>query len=241
MNIATPETEQEIMTYLTKGGPKKLDTELNLLNTSHEYVGLEAIRMAFEDGDGAEFVVDTTYDGVELLGDTEFEQVLSAADWVAYHMVYESDPDPPGDVWTPSDLQFAEITIGEAGSGTGDCEDIAILLCAIMRFVIGVPANRVWVQAGIVTFPPLLPEDTTPPIIGHAYLVYKAKKGGIFYIEPQMGGYPYNPYRGAFPSITHWFFTPPVLMGAGESAQHRFNDQWSKGGGDYLHNPNYIN
>ena len=199
---------------------------------------MEAIRIAFEDGDGAEFVVEKFYN-VEFLGDTEFDKVLAAADWVAFHMIYEDDPYPPGEVWTPSDVQFDEITEGIEGSGTGDCEDIAILLCALVRFVIGVPANRVWVQSGIVSYPSLAPADT-PPIFGHAYIVYKAKKRGIFYIEPRMGGYPYNPYRGSFPSITHNYFTPPVLMGAGVSAQHRFNDKWSKGGGDYLHNPNYI-
>ena len=197
-----------------------------------DYVGLEEIRTALKDGDGAEFVVDTFYD-VEFPGDTEFDQVLAAADWVAFHMTYEYDPDPPGDVWTSSDQQFDEITIGVEGSGTGDCEDIAILLCALMRFVIGVPANRVWVQAGIVT----VPGWDTPPIFGHAYLVYKAERRGIFYIEPKMGGYPYNPYRGSFPSITHWYFTPPVLMGAGESAMLRFNDEWVKGGGFWLAGP----
>jgi hypothetical protein len=201
-----------------------------------DYVGLEDIRSALNDGNGAEFVVNTLYD-VEFPGDTEFDQVLAAADWVAYHMTYEYDPDPPGEVWTPSDDQFDEITEGTEGSGTGDCEDIAILLCALMRFVIGVPADRVWVQAGIVT----VPGWDIPPIFGHAYLVYKAEKRGIFYIEPKMGGYPFNPYRGSFPSITHNYFTPPVSLGAGESAQLRFNDEWVKGGGDYLHNPKYIN
>ena len=204
---------------------------------AHEYEGLEEIRTALKDGDGAEFVVDTFYD-VEFPEDTEFEQVLAAADWVAFHMIYDYDPDPPGDVWTPSDDQFGEITPGEEGSGTGDCEDIAILLCALMRFVIGVPANRVWVQSGIVT----VPGWDIPPIFGHAYLVYKAERRGIFYIEPKMGGYPYNPYRGSFPSITHKYLSPPpVSLGAGESASLRFNDEWVKGGGDYLHNPTYIN
>jgi len=207
---------------------------------AHDFVGWEEIRPALKDGDGVEFVVDGNYGGIQFPGDTEFEKVLAAANWVAYHMDYEDDPYPPGDVWTDLDQQFKEITDGVENSGTGDCEDIAILLCALMRFVIGVPANRVWVQAGIVSYPSFAPEDT-PPIFGHAYLVYKAKKRGIFYIEPQMGGYPYNPYRGSFPSITHWYFTPPVLMGAGESASLRFNDEWVKGGGDYLHNPTYIN
>ena len=197
------------------------------------YEGLEEIRAALNDGDGAELVVDTFYE-VEFSGDTEFEKVLDAANWVAYHMTYVSDSNPPGDIWTSSDEQFDEITIGIEGSGTGDCEDFSILLCALMRFVIDVPAKRVWVQSGIVTTPGLAPK-ITPPIVGHAYIAYKAKKGGIFYIEPQWGGYP---YRGSYPSVTFFDNTPPMY--AGESAQLRFNDEWVKGGGDYLHNPNYI-
>ena len=197
-----------------------------------DYSGWDEIRPALIDGDGAEFVVNTDYD-VEFsgAGTNEFDQVLAAANWVAYHMDYEDDPFPPGDVWTPSDDQFDEITIGVAESGTGDCEDFSILLCALMRFVIGVPANRVWVQGGILSVPGFAPEET-PPIFGHAYVVYKAERRGIFYIEPQWGGYP---YRGSFPSITHWNTTPPVL--AGESAMLRFNDEWVKGGGFWLAGP----
>ena len=187
---------------------------LGNLAIATDFVGWEQIRPALKDGDGAEFVVDIDY-GLEFPGDTEFEKVLAAANWVAYYMDYEYDQDPPGDVWTASDQQFAEITIGVEGSGTGDCEDFSILLCALMRFVIGVPANRVWVQGGLVSAPGVVPEET-PPIFGHAYVVYKAKKGGIFYIEPQWGGYP---YRGSFPSIAHWYTTPPVeWFVAGESA-----------------------
>jgi transglutaminase-like putative cysteine protease len=200
-----------------------------LLSTSvaaDEYEGWDQIRSALIDGDGAEFVVDTTY-GVEFAGVTEFEKVLSAANWVAYHMEYDPDPDPPGDVWTNSVQQFAEITPSVKNSGTGDCEDFAILLCALMRFNVGVPANRVWVQAGIL----VAPEEERPPIFGHAYVVYKAERGGIYYIEPQMGGYP---YRGSFPSISHWHQRPPIT---GESATLRFNDEWVKGGGFWLAGP----
>ncbi|PKP57460.1 hypothetical protein CVT91_10605 [Candidatus Atribacteria bacterium HGW-Atribacteria-1] len=197
------------------------------------YYGWEEIRPALKDGDGAEFVVEAFYD-VEFPGATEFDQVLAAANWVAYHMFYEYDPDPPGDVWTSSAQQFEEITDGVENSGTGDCEDFSILLCALMRFVIGVPANRVWVQGGLVSAPGVAP-DYTPPLFGHAYVVYKAKKGGIFYIEPQWGG---HPYRGSFPSIAHWYITPPVeWFVAGESAMLRFNDEWVKGGGVYLAGP----
>lgn len=197
--------------------------------TAEDYVGWEdAIRPALIDGAGDEFVVDDEYN-VDFEGDTEFEEVLSAANWVAYHMKYEPDPDPPGDVWTPSDDQFAEITSGVPDSGTGDCEDFAILLCALMRFNVGVPANRVWVQAGILAAPG---EEKRPPIFGHAYVVYKAERGGIFYIEPQWGGIP---YRGSFPSLLHWYPHPPPMTG--ESAMLRFNDEWVKGGGFWLAGP----
>ena len=191
-----------------------------------DYEGWDEIRPALIDGEGSEFVVNTTYD-VEFTGDTEFEKVLSAANWVAYHMDYESDPDPPGDVWTPSNDQFAEISPGV--NGTGDCEDFAILLCALMRFNVGVPADRVWVQGGILVVPV---EEQKPPIFGHAYVVYKAERGGIFYIEPQWGGIP---YRGSFPSILHWYYKRPPM--AGESAMLRFNDEWVKGGGFWLAGP----
>ena len=196
---------------------------------AHDFVGWEEIRPALKDGDGSEFIVDATYAGVEVPEGTEFEKVLSVANWVAFHMIYEDDPDPPGDVWTASDQQFVEITIETEGSGTGDCEDFSILLCALMRFVIGVPANRVWVQGGILSVPG---GEVTPPIFGHAYVVYKAERRGIFYIEPQWGGYP---YRGSFPSVTFFDNTPPVF--AGESAMLRFNDEWVKGGGFWLAGP----
>jgi len=195
-----------------------------------EYEGWDEIRPALLDGDGAEFVVDTTYGDLEFTG-TESQKVLAAANWVAYHMAYDED-DPPGeDVWTASDQQFAEITPGVQYLGTGDCEDFAILLCALARFVVGVPADRIWVQAGFASVPNVAPE-ATPPLVGHAYVVYKAQRRGIFYIEPQWGGYP---YRGSFPSIAHWIVTPPVdLFVAGESAQLMFNDEWVKGGGSWL-------
>ena len=191
-----------------------------------DYEGWDEIRPALIDGEGSEFVVNTTYD-VEFTGDTEFEKVLSAANWVAYHMVYESDPNPPGDVWTSSDQQFDEII--NNGIGTGDCEDFAILLCALMRFNVGVPADRVWVQGGILAVPG---QEQRPPIFGHAYVVYKAERGGIFYIEPQWGGIP---YRGSFPSILHWYYKRPPSTG--QSATLRFNDKWVKGGGFWLAGP----
>lgn len=190
-----------------------------------EYEGWDEIRDALIDGDGAEFIVDADYP--TFLGN-EFEQVLAAANWVAFHMKYEADPDPPGDVWMSSDQQFAEITQGTPQSGTGDCEDFAILLCALARFAVGVPANRIWVQAGLL----IVHEVAPPPIVGHAYVVYKAERRGIFYIEPQWGGIP---YRGSRPSILHWYYHKPPY--AGDSATLRFNDEWVKGGGFWLAGP----
>ena len=137
-------------------------------------------------------------------------------------MRYEPDPIPPGDVWTSSDQQFDEITPGVPGSGTGDCEDFSTLLCALMMFSIGVPADRAWVQAGII----VVPEEEKPPIVGHAYVVYKAERRVIFYIEPQWVGLP---YRGSYSSILHWYFKRPPYTG--ESAMLRFNDEWVRGGG----------
>ena len=196
-----------------------------------EYIGWEQIRLALADGDGAEFIVEDSYDLVFYPPDwadwDEFSKVLYAANWVAYHMQYV--PDGTGEVWTPSIDQYLEITPGFAGSGTGDCEDFSMLLCAILRFNIGVPANRVWVQAGMIAVPELAPSEDAPPIMAHAYVVYKAQRGGIWYIEPQWGGLP---YRGSKPSVAHWYYSPREMFW-GESAQLKFNDQWVKGGGPY--------
>lgn len=200
---------------------------------AYESWGWDQIRDDLSDGNGAEFVVDATYN-VTFGGTTEFEQVLNAANWVALHMMYVPDPSPPGDVWKSSDQSFDEID--SSGWTIGDCEDFSILLCALMRFNIGVPAKRVWVQAGIIASPtseepPYAPPPAVvPPIFGHAYVVYKAERGGIWYIEPQWGGYP---YRGSTPSMTHWSSSPPYIMG--ESAMLKFNDEWVKGGGIYRH------
>lgn len=200
---------------------------------AYESWGWDEIRDDLFDGNGAEFVVDTIYN-VTFSGATEFEQVLDAADWVASHMVYQPDPPTPGDVWKSSDQSFNEITSSPGGYTTGDCEDFSILLCALMRFNVGVPANRVWVQCGIIAspsseeYPWAPPPPVIPPIFGHAYVVYKAERGGIWYIEPIWGGIP---YRGSTPFITHWTTSPPYIIG--ESAMLRFNDQWVKGGGIY--------
>lgn len=198
---------------------------------AYEAWGWEIIREDLIDGDGVEFIKPIPGLGPNAFsGATEMEAVQMAADWVAYHMQWVADPYPPGDVWTSSDQQYAEITPGAPGSGTGDCEDFSILLCALLRFHTqgGIPAERVWVQAGII----VVPEEDKPPVFGHAYIVYKTEKRGIFYIEPQWGGFP---YRGSFPTILHWYFRRPP--NTGESAMLRFNDEWVRGGGFWLAGP----
>jgi len=202
--------------------------------TAYEAKGWDEIRADLIDGDGDEFIVEIdTLDAYEFTGATEMDAVLDAANWVAYHMVWVADDPAYGDVWTASDQQYAEITPGVPNSGEGDCEDFAILLCALLRFHTqgGIPADRVWVQAGIITCPPALPPPygaEPPPVFGHALVIYKAERGGIFYIEPQYGGFP---YRGAFPSLAN------IPYFAGESATLRFNDEWVKGGGFWLAGP----
>ena len=193
----------------------------------YEAEGWDMIRDDLIDGAGAEFIVPIPgLDAYEFAGATEMEAVLAAANWVAYHMVWTADDPAYGDVWTASDQQYAEITPGVPDSGEGDCEDFAILLCALMRFHTqgGIPADRVWVQAGVIA----VPGESPPPIFGHALVIYKAQRGGIFYIEPQVGGIP---YRGCLPSIIN------VPYFAGESAMLRFNDAWVKGGGFWLAGP----
>lgn len=114
--------------------------------SADEYWGWEVIRPALLDGEGAEFVKPIPgLPSEPFYAATEMEAVQAAANWVAYQISYEPDPDPPGDVWTSSDQQYAEITPGVGGSGTGDCEDYSILLCALLRFHTqgGIPASRV--------------------------------------------------------------------------------------------------
>lgn len=187
---------------------------------AYEAQGWEEIRACLLDGAGEEFIVPVAWTPPP---GSELEQVVAAANYVASRLTWTPDPVPPGDVWTAAD---------QIGT-TGDCEEFAILLCSLMRFSIGIPPSRVWVQGGLIADPWAAPEYT-PPIFGHAYVVYKSQYG-IFYIEPQWGGKPYVLYRGATPSVTHWYVTPPYILG--ESAMLQFNDAWVKGGGPYLAGP----
>lgn len=181
---------------------------LLLPSVAHAYTstGWDAIRADLLDEDaGAEFVADVGLNDYAFSAATEFQAVQAAATWVASNMEYESDV---GEVWMSSDQQYGE------SPRRGDCEDYAILLTALLRFHTqgGIPANRVWVVAGLITLP-----GTDEIVVGHAWVGYKLEKGGMAYIEPQTG----NLYRGN--------------LGGG---MLQFNDQWVKGGGYFLHNPN---
>jgi len=214
---------------------------LSLQNTTslvsaYEAWGWSQIRADLIDGDGSEFIKPIPGWGPNVFtGSTEMDAVLAAAEWVAEHMVWVADPDPPGDVWTASDQQYAKIIAG-GGVGEGDCEDFSILLCAILRFHTqgGIPADRVWVQAGLIVLADGWTEEK-PPVFGHALVIYKAVKGGVYYVEPQWDGVA---YRGCKPSILNKYWDPPThAYFAGESATLRFNDVWVKGGGFWLAGP----
>lgn len=100
-------------------------------------------------------------------------------EWVATKICYKSDQDNFGasDYW-----QFPIETLER---GSGDCEDIAILLCSLLR-ASGVPADQVYVAIGT---PKGMKEY-------HAYLFERYSKGVWSMIEPQL-----DPVTSAF-SIT---------------------------------------
>jgi hypothetical protein len=188
---------------------------------AYQACGWGEIREALIDGRGNEFI--EPVDWTPSPG-TELEQVLEAANYVADRLTWTPDPAACGDLWTSA---------GDIGI-TGDCEEFAILLCSLMRFSIGVPASRVWVQGGLITDPPgnYGGAGPVPPLFGHAYVVYKGARG-VWYIEPQIGGLP---YRGTLTTLyTQFRITPPFIWG--ESAQIKFNDRWVRGGGFWLSGP----
>jgi transglutaminase-like putative cysteine protease len=111
----------------------------------------------------------------EFNGATELEAVQQAADWVAANMQYQPDN---GETWTPSDEQYAE------NPRTGDSEDYAILLCALLRFhTYGgtISADRVWVSATFENKPGI------GNVVTQAWVEYKLEGGGLAYIEPRSG------------------------------------------------------
>ena len=210
-------------------------TTLSLV-TAYEAWGWNEIRANRIDGRGDEFIKPIPEWGSnEFTGPNEMAAVLLAVEWVTNHIVWVADPSPPGDVWTASDQQYAKM-MAAGGIGEGDCEDFSILLCAILRFHTqgGIPADRVWVQGGLIILADGWTESK-PPIFGHAVVVYKALKGGLYYVEPQWGGVV---YRGCKPSILNKYWEPPThAYFAGESATLQFNDDWVRGGGFWLAGP----
>jgi hypothetical protein len=120
----------------------------------------------------------------EFSGTTEFEAVQQAASWVAANMLYDPDND---ETWTPSDEQYFKTPC------TGDYEDYAILLCALLRFHTQggtISSDRVWVSANF--------ENGTGAgtVVTQAWVGYKLEGGGLAYIEPRTGlihrGRPYG-------------------------------------------------
>lgn len=178
------------------------------LAEADEYAGWDAIRAALSDGDGAEFVRPLLGLGDnEFSATTELDAVKSAATWVAANMEYVEDV---GEVWTSSDQTYTKDIDGD-GKIEGDCEDYAILLCALLRFHTqgGIPASRVWVSVNLVTEPGI------GVVTGHAWVGYKLEHGGMVHIEPQTG----TLYRGR------------------PRGKLNFNDEWVRGGGFWLHGP----
>ena len=162
-----------------------------------EYDGWGEIRPLLLDGEGSEFV-----ERIDGLGSSAFSTVGEAIAWVANNITYVADD---GEVWTSSNQTWTK--------GEGDCEDYAILLTALLRFHTqgGIPPNRVWVMAGLITLP-----GTDEVVVGHAWVGFKLERGGMAYIEPQTG----TVFRGS--------------LGGG---MLQFNDRWVKGGGYFLHSP----
>jgi hypothetical protein len=131
-----------------------------------EYEGWEEIRPALVDGEGNEFVTPVGA-GQESAGywiGWVAEQAQTPGNWVVDTV----------ETWTASDQMFTKLQ--------GDCEDWAILLCALLRFHTpdgGVPADRVWISVNLVTAPGL------GVVAAHAWVGFKLERGGLVYIEFQ--------------------------------------------------------
>ena len=111
---------------------------------------------------GEKYVVPGSY-LMDWTATDEKEQVFEATMWVHDHIVYTEDI---VNTWASSDQLFDEIR--SSGSAYDDCDGYAILLCALIRFNIGVPANRVWVVASTM----------------HAQVKYIDMSGSEWKLEP---------------------------------------------------------
>jgi len=113
--------------------------------SADETVGWHDIRAGLTDGNGAEFVVNTTYP-ILISGTTEGQKVVNATHWVHDNIVYTADV---VETWMSSNQTYGQIDANwdgiVDGTATGDCEEYAILLCALLRFNVGVLPSRVWV------------------------------------------------------------------------------------------------
>jgi predicted transglutaminase-like cysteine proteinase len=137
-----------------------------------------------------------------------YNEFNALRDWVATRIFYKSDQDNFGvsDYW-----QFPLETLER---GTGDCEDIAILLCSLLR-ASGVPADQVYVAIGT-------PKGTEGY---HAYLLERYSKGVWSMIEPQL-----DPVTSAFSfTFLDWALTYDF-----SSDLFCFNDQYVFNGAPVL-------
>jgi len=90
-------------------------------------------------------------------------------EWVAKNIRYKRDQ------VLYNVVDYWQFPLETLESGTGDCEDIAILLCSMLRSL-GIPANQVYVAVGSPTG-----TDTA-----HAYIIERYSKGVWNIIEPQL-------------------------------------------------------
>lgn len=166
-----------------------------------DYSGWDTIRPLLLDGEGDEFVKPIPGLASDAFtGATELEAVQAAVNWVAANYNYVADV---GEVWTSSEQMYGRLS--------GDCEDWAILLTALLRFHTqyagqAVTADKVWVAISLVTEPGI------GVVAAHAWVGYHLDRGGKIHIEPGLA----DLYRGR----------PNGML--------NFNDTWVKGGGPYL-------
>jgi predicted transglutaminase-like cysteine proteinase len=126
----------------------------------------QAMRFITPDEPEIKATVDSLLSGSWRRSFSDFDALR---EWVAKQVTYKRDIDQYGvaDYW-----QFPLETIV---SKTGDCEDVAILFCTLMR-AYGVPATQVYVAIGGI-------EGTQSY---HAYIFERYSRGMWMVIEPQI-------------------------------------------------------